>query len=219
MPPTRVRSVLRCFALTLALPLSAGAQLVNGGFEGCPTYLLGSNGSTAINGWTMTNQGVEWFSPSAYGAGVAHGGNCAVDLAWYTSNGVPGGGIKQTAQTVAGQSYNLSFWGATTAASGRFGTGIIELWLNGSLAGSYNVANNKSYMTLADWLSFSNTFVATGSTTDIEFRNQQNAYQYFADLDDVSLSPVQSAVPEPASLVLVASGIAGVALVRRRRKA
>ena len=208
---------VRSLIVTALLPVAAGAQIVNGSFEGCTTSfntILGG-GSTAINGWTTTNQGVEWFQQAGY---APHQGSCMVDLAWFTSNGVPGGGIHQVVNTVLGQGYNLSYWGATTTFAGRNGTGIIQLWLNGSLVSSNAVSNPSPTLSIGDWVQFNDYFVATGSTTDIEFRNQQNAFQVFADLDDVALSPVQSTLPEPASVVLMASGLMGLALMGRRRK-
>ena len=214
-----MKKVLVRYAVALALltPIAAGGQLVNGSFEGCaPGNYIGNGGNTAINGWTMTNQGVEWFQGFGY---TAHHGNCMVDLAWYTSSGVPGGGIRQSASTIIGQRYNLSYWGTTSLAFGRDGTGIIETWLNGSLVSSNLVTNGSPTASLSDWRQFTDSFVATSAITDIEFRNQQDAYLHFADLDDVALTADLTSVPEPASFLLVASGLAGVVLVGRRRKA
>ena len=212
-----IRSLLRAAALAVVLPLTVQAQIVNGSFEGCGAgNYIGSAGDASINGWTMTRQGVEWFSGPTFGI-TPRNGNCVVDLAWFTSNGVPGGGIKQTISTLLGQQYKLSYWGATAAFAGRNGTGVIELWLNGSLYSSNNVFSAGSTVSLGDWTQFTDIFTATGTTTDIEFRNQQDAFTHFADLDDVSISMVSSTVPEPGSFFLLGSGLAGLATVLRRR--
>lgn len=212
------RSCLRAAALAVAIPVAAQAQLVNGSFEGCGAgNYIGSAGDNAIAGWTMSQQGVEWFRAADFGV-VAHGGSCAIDLSWYTSNGTPGGGIKQSFATVVGQTYLLSYWGTTSRSSGRDGTGLIEIWLNGSLYGSNSVTNLNATFGLSDWVQFTHTFTATGATTDLEFRNQQNAFLHFTDVDDVSVSAVSSTVPEPASVVLLASGLLGLLITGRSRR-
>ena len=199
----------------------AGAQIVNGGFEqpGCNSYTLLNGGSSAISGWTTTNEGVEWFNPAIYGWSPA-GGVCVVDLAWYTSSGVPGGGISQLASTVNGGNYTLNFFGATVQQYGRGQNGSIELWLNGTLAQTFTVSNTTSTLSASQWQSFAYTFTANGAT-NVEFRNEEDAYTHFAFLDDVSMTQnvVQStATPEPATITLFASGLLGLGGIGWRRR-
>jgi hypothetical protein len=209
--------VLAGAALALSQPAQAASLLVNGSFEGAPVgnTILGG-GSTAISGWTTTNQGVEWFTPGSYGL-AARDGTAAIDLAWYTSNGTPGGGIAQTFATEVGQTYEISFYGATHAASGRDGTGVIELSVDGGSLTAFDLANPSATFGVDDWQHFTYSFTATGTTTSIEFRNRQNAYQHFAYLDAVSVM----AVPEAGTwaMMLVGLGALGGALRRRQASA
>ena len=200
-------------ATALSAPLSA--QVVNGSFESCPGYANLGPGSSAVPGWTTTREGVEWFAQSAGYA--AYSGTCMVDLAVYTSNGTPGGGIAQALSLTAGTAYSLSFAGSTSTGSGRDGTGIIELWMNGVFANSYSVANPSSTITSADWRVFTYDFTATSSTT-VEFRNREDALLHFAIIDGVSVTPAVVATPEPASLMLFATGLVTVCVRRQRRR-
>ncbi len=213
---------LRLAALVFALAggstaASADNLLINGGFERAPagnTILAGE--STAILGWTTKNEGVEWFTPSSFGGGAPEGVS-AVDLAWFTSSGSPGGAIEQTVATTSGTAYTLTFKGGTSTFAGRDGTGIIDLWINGSLAQSFNLSNPAATFPASSYQAFSYGFVGMGAATTVRFANTQNAFQHFADLDDVSLDVTSAAIPEPTTwaLMLIGFGAAG-AMLRHR---
>ena len=212
----------KLIALSAAAAFAAPAladplPIQNGSFEGTTGgYTRLDGGSTAINGWTTTGEGVEWFDSSAFGP--AFDGNNLIDLAWYTSNGNPGGGIQQTIATEAGTQYSIAFHATTHRASGRDGTGIINLLIDGVMLGSYLVNNQNATFSSGDWKRFDATFTATGPQSVIQFTNTQNAYAHFAYLDGVSTQI--SAVPEPAmwAMMIGGLGMVGGAMRSTRRK-
>jgi hypothetical protein len=67
------------------------------------------------------------------------------------------------------------------------------------------------------WENFTTSFVASGATTLVEFLNQDPTTDNSNGLDKVVLTGAAGAVPEPATLGLLALGLAGVGLFRRRR--
>ena len=215
-----MRNVVGALAGLVLFASSASASnlIVNGSFEGAPvSNSVLAGGSSAISGWTTTNQGVEWFTPASFGS-VAQDGSAVVDLAWFTSNGNPGGGIAQTIATVIGQNYQLSFYGATQTGSGRDGTAIIELSVAGGPLNSFNVENLASSISQGDWPQFFFDFTATSDFTTIEFRNRQNASLHFANIDNVSVeSIVTGAVPEPATWLMMILGLGIFAAFQRNR--
>lgn len=208
--------LIATLALTGLLCNGAFANLiVNGSFESgvSGTYAELGAGSTAITGWTTTQSGVEWFQPSlnSPSLGGAADGLATVDLANYV---YIGGGIKQSFATTAGQTYDLSFSGGNVVYAGRDGTGLIDLLLNGAYAQSFATSTSSTSMA---WQDFGYSFTATGSTTTLEFQNNQNPYLHFAALDKVDVESAASAVPEPGTLALLGLGIMGLAIGRSRR--
>lgn len=199
---------LACAAAACA-PASATNLLANGSFENPLT--LGANnilpgGSTFITGWTTVFTGVEHFDALAYGG--AADGRMAVDLANYTYTQ---GGLEQTVATTAGQTYLLNFASGNLRASGRDGTGVVRVAIDGQWLADVNTPAVSIGTTV--WAQHSLQFVAGGPTTTVRFWNEQNAYQHFALIDAVALAPV----PEPASAVLLLGGLALVAARRARR--
>lgn len=199
-------------AAAAASQVAAANLFANAGFEspGNYTYQLYSGGSTAITGWTTVLSGVEHYNSTAYGLGAAADGLMVVDLANYV---FASGGIEQAVATQAGQRYDVSFFAGNTASSGRDGTGIVKVTLDGSTTLQFNtaVATSAAYA----WAERSFSFVATGSSTTIRFWNDQNPFAHFALIDGVSAAP---AVPEPTTASLLALGLLGCGLRMRRRQ-
>ena len=215
----RITLAMSAAALALAaLPAAAANLISNGSFEVAPLgqdTILGPDDGT-IAPWITRGQGVEWVSNGNNNLGVAHDGTSWVDLAWFTSDGTPGGAIDQTFSTVAGQTYSLQFFGTTESSFGRDGTGVVNALINGNLLQSFNLTRaSATPVTFSDWKPFSTSFVATANSTTLRLSNTQNAFQHFAFIDSVSVT----AVPEPASwaLMIVGFGLLGSTLRQARR--
>lgn len=203
-----MRPLLSAALLAAAAPAGATNLFSNASFES-PSYGYAqyAGGSAAITGWTTVLSGVEHYSPSAFGQGLAADGQMAVDLANYV---FVGGGIEQTVATVAGQSYDVSFWAGNSLASGRDGTGIVKVSFDSTtLQFATAVATSAQHA----WALRSFSFVASGSSTTIRFWNDQNPLAHFALIDGVGAVP---AVPEPGAAALMVLGLAGVLAARRR---
>ena len=170
-----------------AAPAQAVELVTNGGFE-----------TGNFSGWTLGgNTGF-----TSVGTGTPHSGTYAADLGPIGSQGT----LSQSLATIAGHSYNISFWlqhdgGTPNNFQAFFDGAPILLDLNNAGAFTY----------------FNFTFSAVGSAPSLlEFRYQQDpAYWH---LDDVSVTGDRAPVPEPATWAMMLLGFGGIGLAMRRRR-
>ncbi|MGV2099755.1 VCBS domain-containing protein [Rhizobium sp. 21-4511-3d] len=151
--------------------ITAGSELiVNGGFKG-PAEVMVSGGSDAINlggGWNVTDGSVDLlFVPGALNAKFPAGVN-AVDM-----QGVSQGTISQKFDTVAGQTYTVTFLQATNPDAVTHG--LTESSVTVNVGGQTAIFTDTADAGIT-WSTVGGTFVertitftASGDSTTLEF--------------------------------------------------
>lgn len=175
-----------------------------GGSPVAPTGWTSSGGNTGVNGPDTGGYGSSAYQPFApkSTAGVS-------DFSFLQGNGAL---ISQTAATIAGQSYTLAF---DAAARGGDPSAVLEVILTNATSGS-QIINLTPAITDAAFTPFFLNFTATSGSTDIEFLNNSLPGDLTVDVSNVSLAT--TAVPEPATLGLLAIGGMTLVLIGRKRK-
>lgn len=185
--------VLIIAAVVAVAPDARANTILNAGFE-----------TGSFSGWETQPQPRE---PMFFVGGNAYEGDNA---AWFGSIWHFDESIWQTFATTAGDQYEVTFW----LAHGRSWANDFNVWWNNAPLLSLVNASRFGYQ------EYSYTVTATGPSTTLKFSGRDLTNYYY--LDDVSVTEVPDvasndviATPEPASLLLVTTGIA--ALVRRKR--
>lgn len=204
-----MRKLLLATALAVALPVAASAApFVNGGFEDGPaigalgfTTVAGGD-STSIPGWTVFGDSVDVIG----GYWTPAGGARSIDL-----NGGNTGGIRQTFDTVAGQSYLVTFALAGNPEGGPTVKTVLTTATGGTTQTSTFDTTGRSRTDMG-WRSYTYSFTAGGAQTTLSFASA-DAGAYGPALDAVTVS----AIPEPAIWAMMLFGFFGLSFAVRRR--
>lgn len=187
-------------ALALCLSGAANANvLVNGNFE------------SGLSGWTLT--GVAGLaSPPYFG-----GGSPAVDgvfMAVFNQGEQPASGVlSQSFATMAGHTYHVTFDYGTNNGNWQQINAIVA-------AQDKSVLSDGFYGAPGPWLRpFAFDFVAADSLSTLTFKDVAGNWTFSTDglLDNVAVADANP-VPEPASIALLALGLAGIGALRRRQR-
>lgn len=217
----------------------AGANLlVNGGFElpGLPNpsdYVYLPNGSTFVPGWVSVDN-----IPSGslfvdnllirapyYGFPASEGSY----FIYVDNNNGPSpslNGIYQDFSTLVDQQYSVTFDASTEIAYGT--PGLLGVSVGDTML-HYTLPNVPGYpaepYVFTGWSSYSFTFQATSTMTRLQFFDE--GYQIGGDptkgnasplLDNVTVSLLPAAVPEPSSIAMFGIGAIGMMFARRKRQ-
>jgi hypothetical protein len=204
-----------------AAALRAQNLVTNGGFESGksvpgwtwnPNNCVGGEAKPLSNYWTgavdpATEPPAIPGNPSSAGPaiyGTAHSGSWDFQFGAY--NCIPN--ISQLLTTVPGQMYNLDFWVGTAPLSSFFPEitpNLFQVLINGNVLFGGQITD-------PSWAEMSYSFVGTGSD-NLEFSSYNTPSSDV--LDDVTVT----ATPEPATLLLLGTGLLGIfGVIRRRRQ-
>ena len=185
------QALLGAVVFSLCAVASAADLVTNGGFE-----------TGNFSGWTNGgNTGFTGVESQGFSAGAASG----TYFAFFGPVGSQGT-LSQSLATVAGQTYTLSFDLADSrvAANETFAVSYNGVTLDSFAGGNPSAPGYDHYQ-------FTFTGVDAG-TLQFDFRNDPDYYL----LDNVSVTT--SAVPEPASNLLMLAGLGALGLAAARRR-
>jgi hypothetical protein len=163
------------------------------------------NGNLSGADWALTNaaQG----SLFAFAKGGYNGDNAAAFSAFDNQYDT----ISQTLSTTAGATYTLSFWLKDKYGFDSSVADFQALWDGVSVLNQY---------TAEGWTEYTFTVTASSSGSDTLTFEGYNLYPSYY-LSDISVTEDANtaATPEPCSIMLLGSGVAALAAVRRKRAA
>ncbi|MBV9742236.1 MAG: hypothetical protein JO099_00610 [Acidobacteriia bacterium] len=205
--------LFRVMALTI---VSVGAvfsnEILNPGFEAGNFTDWTLSGETVCMG--VVAAGSSFFTEGGticggLGSSIVHAGNYAAYLGPQNSDG----SLSQSVATVPGATYDINFWLASLLL------GLTNVPNDFSVTWGGQTLVSKTNVSVSPFTDFDYHATATGTSTTLTF-TLRNDFSYFV-LDDVSVTPVTSSVPEPRTMTTVAmiviAGILGASWRKTRR--
>jgi hypothetical protein len=230
--PSKANAAIAGAALAVLAALTAGAGaahanlIVNGNFSAnassytaYPGYSQAPNPS-APTGWTTGDGGYSVSYSGVNGPDTGFFAASGSPFAPSSTTGVndfnfmqgPGVYTSQTTTTAVGQSYTLTFDAAQRSGDPN---SVLEVIVTNATNGN-QIATSTPTINDTSFATFSLNFTAASGSTGIEFLNNSGTTgDNTVDVTNVSMA--EAAVPEPASLGLLAIGGLGLLMVSRRR--
>jgi hypothetical protein len=201
----------------LAAPVNAQNLIVNGNFSSGNTAFT-SGLQFATTNTTEGQYGVNTNAQLFNGAAPSYGDHTTGTGLYFIGNGATTANVTVWSQSVsvaAATNYDFSIWVSSWGAGA--GTAVspanFQLFINSALVGTTIAAPSPKTI----WQQSVRSWNSGGATTANLVLINTNTASFDNDfgLDDISLTPVSAAAPEPTTLALLGFGI--VVFARRRR--
>jgi hypothetical protein len=229
----KLAAALACAASLGAFGAHATQLVTNGSFETLTNGYGQIGDNTNATGWTTSGYNFVFNSTNVSSGVTGSSGSVAL---WTTGNGgvntitaSPDGGnfiaadgayeVGAVSQTItgltAGQQYAVSFYMAAAQQTNHTGA-TTDYWTVGFGNTALTSNTQAASHAFSGWQYETMTFTATGTSDVLSFlaTGTPSGVPPFALLDGVSMT----AVPEPASITLLLSGVAALAGVAWRRR-
>ena len=195
-----------CLVLLAIGTVANAAPFTNGSFETGPaagSFLALGSGNTSITGWTVGGGGIDYIGTYWQ----AEEGTRNLDLSRTNA-----GSISQTFDTILNQIYSVNFW---LAGNPTGGPAIKTLRVSApGTQQEYTFDTTGRTRTAMGWVEHEFLFTAASTSTTLTFASL-NSTAYGPTLDNVSVTPQQTIVPEPGTWMLLGGGLIALGLRRK----